>query len=133
MSGAARVAALDELSGERWDNGLEWRPVRHQLGIEAFGAGVWLGDAGVELIEDHTEHDANAGGHEELYLVLSGHATFTVEDESIEAPAGTFLAVPDPSTRRRAVSGEDGTTILAVGAPKGSPYEISRWERKRLE
>ena len=126
------VASLDEIPGQRWDNGLEWRPVRHHLGIGAFGAGVWIGDQGVELIEEHTEREENADEHEELYLVVRGRATFTVEGETIEAPAGTFVAVADPGAKRRAVAGEDGTTILAVGAPRGRAYEISRWERNRL-
>jgi hypothetical protein len=129
---AARVAALDELSGERWDNGLEWRPVRHRLGIEAFGAGAWLGDRGIELIEEHTEEVQGADGHEELYLVVRGRARFTVGDEEIDAPAGTFVAVPDPSVSRKAVAEEDGTAIFAVGAPRGRAYEVAPWERKRL-
>ncbi|HEX8743028.1 MAG TPA: hypothetical protein VF712_07830 [Thermoleophilaceae bacterium] len=131
--GPARSARLDELAGERWESGLEWRPVRHQLGIEAFGAGAWLGDRGVELIEEHTELVENADEHEELYLVVSGRATFTVAGEAIDAPAGTFVAVPDPAASRRAVAEEDGTAIFAVGAPRGRPYELSPWERKRLE
>lgn len=129
---AARVAALDELSGERWDNGLEWRPIRHHLGIEAFGAGVWLGDRGVELIEEHTEETDDADGHEELYLVVRGRARFTVAGEEIDAPVGTFVAVPDPSVDRKAVSEEDGTAILAVGAPRGRAYEVAPWERHQL-
>ena len=129
---AARSATLDDLPGERWEGGIEWRPVRHHLGIGAFGAGVWLGDAGVELIEEHTELVENADEHEELYLVVRGRATFTVEGETIEAPAGTFVAVPDPAASRRAVAEEDGTVVYAVGAPRGRAYEISRWERNRL-
>ena len=125
------VASLDEIPGQRWD-GLEWRPVRHHLGIGAFGAGVWIGDSGVELIEEHTEREGNADEHEELYLVVRGRATFTVEGEAIEAPTGTFVAVADPGAKRKAVAAEDGTTILAVGAPRGRAYEISRWERNRL-
>jgi hypothetical protein len=129
---AARAAAIGDLEGERWESGLEWRPVRHQLGIGAFGAGVWLGDRGVELIEEHTELVENADEHEELYLVVRGRATFTVEGEAIEAPAGTFVAVPDPAATRKAVAEEDGTAIFAVGAPRGRAYEVSPWERKRL-
>jgi hypothetical protein len=129
---AARVAALDELAGERWPTGLEWRPVRHHLGIEAFGAGAFLGDSGIELIEEHTEQEENADEHEELYLVVRGRATFTVEGEAIDAPAGTFVAVPDPATTRKAVAEEDGTAIFAVGAPRGRAYEVSPWERKRV-
>lgn len=129
---AAGVAALDELPGQRWDNGTEWRPVRHQLGIGAFGAGVWLGGAGVELIEEHTEEVEDADGHEELYLVLRGRARFTVGGEEIDARAGTFVAVPDPSVARSAVAEADGTAILAVGAPRGRAYEVAPWERRRL-
>ena len=131
MSGA-RTARIDDVPGERWENGLEWRPVRHHLGIGAFGVGTWHGDAGVELIEEHTELAENADGHEELYLVIRGSATFTVAGETIEAPAGTFVAVSDPGTSRRAVAGEDGTAILAVGAPLGRAYEVSPWERRRV-
>jgi quercetin dioxygenase-like cupin family protein len=129
---AARHARVDDLPAERWGEGLEWRPVRHQLGIEAFGAGSWHGEAGTELIEEHTERDENADEHEELYLVFRGRATFTVGDEEIDAPAGTLVAVPDPGVKRKAVAAEDGTAILAVGAPKGRAYEISPWERKHL-
>jgi hypothetical protein len=129
---AARVASLDELSGERWDNGLEWRPVRHHLGIEAFGAGAWIGDAGIELIEEHTEEVDGADAHEELYLVVRGRARFTVGGEDIDAPAGTFVGVADPAVARKAVAEEDGTAIFAVGAPRGRAYEVAPWERRRL-
>jgi hypothetical protein len=127
---AARVAALDALPGERWDE-LEWRPVRRHLGISAFGAGVWVANRGAEVIEEHDEVAGGADEHEELYLVVRGRATFTVAGETIDAPAGTFVAVPDPRTARRAVAEEDGTAILAVGAPKGRAYEVAPWERKR--
>jgi hypothetical protein len=125
-------AGIDELDGERWGDGLEWRPVRHHLGIQAFGAGLWLGDAGTELIEEHTETEGNADGHEELYLVARGRATFTIGGETVEAPAGGLVAVTDPAIRRKAVSEEDGTVILAVGAPRGRAYEVAPWERRHL-
>jgi quercetin dioxygenase-like cupin family protein len=129
---AARHARVDDVPAERWDNGLEWRPVRHHLGIEAFGAGSWHGDAGVELIEEHTERVEGADEHEELYLVFRGRATFAVDGEEIDAPAGTLVSVPDPGATRKAVAAEDGTAILAIGAPKNRAYEISPWERKHL-
>lgn len=119
MSAAVRTARIADVPAERWENGLEWRPVRHHLGIGAFGAGTWHGHAGVELIEAHTEVDQNADGHEELYFVVSGSATFTVDGETLEAPAGTLVAVTDPALERRAVADADGTAILAIGAPRG--------------
>ena len=132
MSGV-RHAHVDELPSQRWGSGLEWRPVRHHLGIEAFGAGTWHGEAGAELIEEHTERDENTDEHEELYLVMRGRATFTVGGDEIDAPAGTLIAVSDPALRRKAVAVEDGTAILAVGAPRGRAYEASRWELRSLE
>jgi hypothetical protein len=47
-------------------------------------------------------------------------------------PSGTFVAVSDPGAECKAVAEEDGTAILAIGAPRGRAYEVSRWERKRL-
>jgi mannose-6-phosphate isomerase-like protein (cupin superfamily) len=128
-----QFAHIDELAGERWDNGLVWRPVRHHLGIGAFGAGTWHGDAGVELIEEHTEQVDNADEHEELYLVIRGCARFTVDGEEFDARAGTLVGVPDPAVSRKAVATEDDTAILAIGAPRGRAYEVSPWERRRLE
>jgi putative peptidoglycan lipid II flippase len=42
------------------------------------------------------------------------------------------VAVPDPATRRKAVAEEDGTAILAIGAPKDRAYTVSPWERNHL-
>ena len=55
------------------------------------------------------------GGHEELYFVLSGRATFTVDGERVDAPAGSLVFVKDPAMRRGAVADEAGTKILAIG------------------
>ena len=52
------------------------------------------------FVEQHDETGSGAGGHEELYLVLSGHATFMVDGDEIDAPAGTLIFVPDVSSRR---------------------------------
>ena len=131
MSGF-RAARLDDVPAQRWENGLEWRPVRQHLGLDAFGAGGWSGDRGVELIEEHDERVQGADEHQELYLVVRGRATFTVEGEAIDAPAGTLVAVSDPGLKRKAVAEEDGTAILAIGAPTGQAYEVAPWERRRL-
>src|SRR5205814_8947924 len=69
-----------------------------------------------------SEHDETPSGHEELYLVLEGHATFTVAGEEIDAPAGTLVFVRDPAAKRGAVAREAGTTVLTVGARPGAAY-----------
>ena len=108
--------------------GLEWHPVRHHLGIRAFGTNGYVGPrAGDLVIEDHDEDE-----HEELYVVLSGAARFAVDGETIDAPAGTLLHVTPP-TRRVAHALEDGTTVLVVGGTPGRAFEVSDWETRWRE
>ncbi len=119
---AYEVVHLDEL--DRFpvdDEGLLWRPVRRRLGITAFGTNAYTAEQGTErVVEEHHEQD----GHEELYFVASGRATFVLGDEEIDAPAGTFIHA-EPGTKRGAVATEPNTTVLAIGAKPGVPHEIS--------
>jgi tetratricopeptide (TPR) repeat protein len=106
--------------------GLHWLPLRHLLGVQAFGVNAYAAPApGDDVIEEHTEEGL---GHEELYVVLAGRARFTLDDETLDAPAGTLVFLPDPRTRRYAVAEEAGTTVLAVGGKPGEGYEVSAWE-----
>ena len=107
------------------DRGLQWRPIRLRLGIRAFGTNAYTADVGNEVVEEHTE---STYGHEEMYVVVRGRATFTLDGEEIDAPAGTIVHLPDPSVRRMAVAAEPGTAVLAVGAKPGEPFEPSGWE-----
>src|SRR5215212_1024330 len=105
--------------------GVRWHPVRHALGLRAFGVNAYSADAGDEVIEEHTEEGSD---HEELYVVLAGRARFELDGEALDAPAGTLVFLPEPETRRHAVAEEDGTTVLALGAKPGEGYEVSAWE-----
>jgi tetratricopeptide (TPR) repeat protein len=105
--------------------GPHWRPVRLELGIEAFGVNSSHGNTGDLLV---LEHDESLSGHQELYLVLFGHARFEVNGEEIDAPAGTIVVVSDPGARRRAVAAADDTEILTAGATSGEPFAHSAWE-----
>jgi hypothetical protein len=112
-------------------NESEWKPVRHHFDIKSFGVNAYIARAaGQELVEEHTEIEHSGTQHEELFLVSSGEATFTVEGETIEASAGTFVYVRDPAAVRSAVARTAGTVVLAVGGEPGVAYEISPWERK---
>ena len=118
------VAHLDEM-GRRGGR----VPVREHFGIGAFGVNAFRGDeAGAQVVGEHTESGSSTRAHEELYLVLSGHATFTVDGEEVDAPAGTLVFVRDPAARRGAVAREAGTTVLVVGAPRGEAFSVSPWE-----
>jgi quercetin dioxygenase-like cupin family protein len=123
---AYEVAHLDDL--DRFpvdDEGLVWRPVRRRLGIQAFGTNAYTAEnAGGRVVEEHRE---GQNGHEELYFVVTGRATFKLEDEEHDVPAGTFVFAR-PGTLRGAVAAEAGTTVLAIGARPGVPHEVSGWE-----
>ncbi len=115
------VARLDQI--ERRD---KWTPIRGHFGIESFGVNSWTAAAaGDEVINDH---DEARSGHEELYVVLSGHATFTVDGDEVDAPTGTLVFVHEPAAQRMAVAAEAGTTVLAIGAKPGEAYRPLGWE-----
>jgi tetratricopeptide (TPR) repeat protein len=105
---------------------LLWRPVRRTLDIGAFGINAYVApNVGDDVVEEHTEE---APGHEEVYLVLAGRATFTLDDETLDAPAGTVVFVHDPTVKRYARAEEPETAVLAVGGPRDAAYEPSAWE-----
>ena len=118
------VANIDELEELPINKGeFVWRPVRRRFGITAFGTNAYTADAGQRVVEEHTE----SGGHQELYVVLRGRATFTLDGEEVDAPAGT-LVFARPGTKRGAIAAEDGTAVLGVGAKPGEVFEPSPWE-----
>jgi tetratricopeptide (TPR) repeat protein len=118
---------LDDI--DRLDNdGLIWRPLRRTLGVTAFGINGYTGvAAGDEVIERHDENSPNSGGHEELYLVTSGRAKFTVDGETRDAPAGTLVLVA-PGVMREAVAAEPETTVLVIGGRPGGALPVSAFE-----
>jgi AraC-like ligand binding domain len=123
---AYKAAHLDKI--ERRDT---WFPVREYFGIGAFGTNAYRAEeAGADVIGDHTELMAK---HEELYVVLNGHATFTVAGDEVDAPAGTLVFVSDPEAHRKAVAKEPGTTVLVVGARPGEAFQVSPWEESWRE
>jgi len=122
-------AHLDEIETLPAAGSLAWKPIRRALGIRAFGMNAYTAaKPGDEVVEDHDETGGGAGGHEEVYVVLSGRATFTVAGEDLDTPAGTFVFVRDPTVRRHAVATEPNTTVLAVGGEPGRAYAVSPWE-----
>ena len=121
---AAHVSEVTEVWQPTEANEAAWKAVRHHFGIGAFGVNAFVARAdGGDLIEPHDE----AGGHEELYVVLEGLARFTIDGEVVEAPAGTLVYV-SPESHRQAEGVTAGTTVLVVGAERGKAFEPSKWE-----
>jgi tetratricopeptide (TPR) repeat protein len=122
---AYAVAHLDEI-GEFADAGCHYRPIRHHLGITAFGVTAWTAHAAGDLvINEHDEGDPTAD--QELFLVLRGHAVFELDGDRVDAPAGTLVFAP-PRTKRMATAKEAGTTIIVLEGTPGQAYEPRGWE-----
>src|SRR3954463_15545605 len=101
---AWEVARLDDIERRGRDI-----PVREHFGIRAFGINAYTPGEDGTLI---SAHDESGSGQEELYIVLDGKATFEIDGETVDAPAGTFVSVR-PESQRKATG--DGT-VLALGA-----------------
>jgi AraC-like ligand binding domain len=120
-----KIVHLDQLEAIRGPGSLTWHPVRLALGVRAFGCNAYTAvDAGQDVVEPHTE-DPNLA-HQELYFVAAGRATFTIDGTSHDAPAGTYVFIPDPGSHRHAVAVDAGTTVLSFGGPP--TFEPSAWE-----
>jgi mannose-6-phosphate isomerase-like protein (cupin superfamily) len=117
---------LDDIEPITVAGSLQWRPVRRTLGVHAFGINAYVAaNAGDDVVEEHTESSLQ---HEEVYIVLTGRATFTLGDEELDARAGTVVFVRDPELKRHARAEEPGTSVLAVGGKVGEAYTPSAWE-----
>jgi hypothetical protein len=111
------------------DGQVLWRPVRRTLDVGAFGINAFVArEVGDDVVEEHTEEFL---GHEEVYVVLAGRATFALDDETLDAPSGTVVFVHDPTVKRHARAEEPQTAVLAVGGPRGAVYEPPAWEAER--
>jgi tetratricopeptide (TPR) repeat protein len=119
------VASLTDLDSLPAPGSLRWTPLRKRFGITAFGINAYTAsEAGQDVVE---EHDEARLGHEELYLVVSGRATFVLDSEEVDVPAGSLVFLGDPKVKRYARAAEPGTTVLAIGGKPGL-HDVSAWE-----
>ena len=120
------VAHVDELDRIEMPDGFVWRPIRRRFGIRAFGVNAYSArDVDGPIVEEHTESRL---GHEEIYLVLRGHARFTIDGSDHELAAGQLVFVRDPALKRGAVALDDDTVVLALGGKPGEAHTVSAWE-----
>jgi tetratricopeptide (TPR) repeat protein len=102
--------------------------LRRELDIGAFGVYAIRAEAGKQLISERTATGPGGDAHEELYVVLGGSATFTVDGQEHDASAGTAIFVRDVEAKRAAKANEDGTTILVVGGRRGEAWRLTPGE-----
>ncbi len=136
-----QIAQLDDIEVVS-DGRCPWRPVRHHLGITAFGVNAWTAvNAGDRIINEHDEENED----EELYVVLDGRARFEIDGETVDAPSGSLVFVPpgrqahrvrrggrddDPGHRRDAGQGVRGVGLGAVDADQRAVPERATTRRR---
>jgi|1185.fasta_scaffold54031_2 quercetin dioxygenase-like cupin family protein len=123
MSRGYEILSLDELEAVPYHarEGERLLAVERVLGFSAAGINGWRGDPGETLVPVHREDS-----DEELYVVVRGRATFTVDEVTLDAPAGTLVHVP-AGEERTAVAEEQGTIVLAIGGTPGEAHAPSGW------
>lgn len=92
--------------------------MRRSLGTTAFGINEVRLPAGL----DGVEHDEVETGHEEVYVVLEGNGTMTIDGEAVALGHGDYLRV-DAETKRLATAGPEGLTFIVVAAKTQSEYD----------
>ena len=111
---------VDTLEGE--GPGGAVRKVRRALGARAFGFNYFTLPPGAEGREhDHTDAD-----QEEVYFVVRGGGTMTIDGDELELMPGRFVRV-DPASTRVPIAGDEGLEFVTFGAPLGGGYEPPSW------
>jgi quercetin dioxygenase-like cupin family protein len=123
MSRGYEILSLDELEAVPYHarEGERLLPVERTLRYRATGINGWVGDPAETLVPQHREDS-----DEELYVVVRGRATFTVDGRAVDAPAGTLVHVT-ANEERTAVADEPGTIVLAIGSTPGEAHAPSGW------
>ena len=103
---------------------LLWRPVRRTLDIGAFGINSYVALRPATTSSRSTRSGPRPRGGLPRPLRRDLHA----RRQSARRPRGTLVFLRDPAVKRHARAEEPGTTVLAVGGPRGRAYEPSPWE-----
>jgi mannose-6-phosphate isomerase-like protein (cupin superfamily) len=102
---------VEDLAPKHGLEGIESRFARNPLGMEKGGISYYRMSPDFRLPFGHRHSE-----QEEVYVVLSGSARFTLEDETVELRELDALRVPG-SVARGMEAGPEGAELLAFGAP----------------
>lgn len=86
--------------------------LRDSLNCEQIGVSVLDCEPGWE----GKPHDHADQSHEEVYILVDGSATVTVDDEDVSMEAGDAVRI-DPESERQIRNGDDESQFILVGAP----------------
>lgn len=114
-----RIDEIEPYRGPHALEGIRFIAAGNALGVTAWGMSV------LELAPGATtypEHDHAEDGQEEVFLLLEGSATMRAGDEEWQVGPGALVRVA-PHVKRKWVPGDDGVTLLAIGAIPGKAFE----------
>jgi quercetin dioxygenase-like cupin family protein len=92
--------------------------MRLALGTTAFG----INEIRMPAEFAGPEHDEQDTGHEEVYVVLSGSGTATVDGVDVALGEGDYLRI-SPGIARQITAGADGLSFIALGAKPDPVYD----------
>ena len=96
-----------------------FKRARAELGVTSFGFQV------IDLpanFDRYPDHDHAAEGQEEVFVVLDGEATMTVDGDTLRLDRETMVRV-GPAAKRKVVTGDGPVRLLVIGGTPGKPYE----------
>jgi uncharacterized cupin superfamily protein len=96
-----------------------WQALNAPLGLSGFGINVLTADPGEPLDTLHDETDSN---QEEVYVVVTGRAIFTLDGVEHEVGPGTLVSAA-PSTVRSLRAADADTRVVCIGAKPGTGEE----------
>jgi len=94
-----------------------FRKMRQALGVTAFG----VNQVDLPPGADGREHDEASTRHEEVYVILSGSGTFTIDGERVELVPGRWLRV-DAGATRLVSAGPEGLAMIMIGGAPGEGF-----------
>lgn len=94
-----------------------FKKIRAALGLESFGINEVYLPPGFESYPDHDELET---GHDEIFYCLSGRGSIRIDGEDVELRPGRYVWVT-PEAKRKLVPGDEGMTVIVVGAGGGAP------------
>ena len=75
----------------------------------------------------HQKNGKTDSGHQEVYVVVSGLAEFTIGGERVQAAPGVVVSAPDPAAVRSYRALEPETRIVCIGAAPGPDHPYGDW------
>lgn len=109
----ADVMSYNKVNYEETETKYGMHFLRDELGCEDHGVTVVDADPGWE----GPEHEHGDENHEEVYLLIEGNATVSIEGEDVSLEAGDAVRIP-PEATRQITNGDTESQFVLTGAPE---------------